>query len=560
MLKRDEPSAWIYLSPHHDDAVLSCGGLIFQQTRTGHDVAIWTVFAASPPSQVSGFAERFHASWAVDGDPMEIRNREDLESCSIIGASHRHLDYECAIYRSSESAGGWLYTTDPQVTGRVHPVDAALVSELADRLQADLPPDATLVCPLALGRHVDHQITRFAAERLDRRLLYCADYPYVLEDSEGLDHCRRAGWTPWPCELDSAAVRAWQDAVLAHRSQLSGFWTEGEQQLRRAVAEYADDRGMAALWEPPAKAGATNTSDRRSSRSGEPGLSFCVVSGGKRPGKLQRLLSSIRDQQMSSFEVIVCGDAARDPSYRYIPAIDEARSGRLGVIRNRAAYSARHEFIVFCDDDIVLGSDWYTGLRPYLEDYDLLTTKILNPDGTRHWDWARCEIPEKQNLLRYGEVDRDLYLTGGLMIVRTEVWADHPWDERRYYRQAGDVDISQRIMAAGYRAGICTDSAVLHDDLRHTQVGRVVYPRSGRGILRLLQRTLETTPISSLLDIAADAILDGEFADAADCLRACRLRDPSHSETAEKLARLYEQHGGRIAGNDDWRITAIQAR
>ena len=26
---------WIYLSPHLDDAVLSCGGLIFEQSRQG---------------------------------------------------------------------------------------------------------------------------------------------------------------------------------------------------------------------------------------------------------------------------------------------------------------------------------------------------------------------------------------------------------------------------------------------------------------------------------------------------------------------------------------------
>jgi LmbE family N-acetylglucosaminyl deacetylase len=560
MPKPDESSTWIYLSAHHDDAVLSCGGLISKQVCDGHDVAVWTVFAASPPSQVSSIAERFHAAWGVDGDPMEVRGREDLESCAILGATHRHLDYEVAIYRRSESAGGWLYTTDDQLTGRVHPVDASLVSALVDQLHEELPNDATLVCPLALGRHVDHQITRFAAERLRRGLLYYADYPYVLRESEALEHYRESGWVPRGYELDSTELRAWQDAVLAHRSQVSGFWTEGEQQLRNAIAEHADTVRMAALWEPPAYDGAPASSDLRPQRGGGPGLSFCVVSGGVRPEKLQRLLRSIHDQQMPDSEVIVCGAADRDTSYRYIPAVDEASSGRLSVIRNLAAASARHDFIVFCDDDIVLGRDWYTGLRPYLEDLDLLATRILNPDGTRHWDWARCEAPEKQNLLRYGEIDRDLYLTGGLMVVRTEAWARHPWDESLYYRQAGDVFFSQGIIAAGYRAGICTESAVLHDDLRHSQVGRVVYPRSDRGILRLLQRTLETMPTTALLDAASQALLGGEFADAADCLRACRLRDPKHLEAADRLASLYEQHGGGIDGNDDWKIELDQAR
>jgi LmbE family N-acetylglucosaminyl deacetylase len=31
---------WIYLSPHFDDAVLSCGGLIFDQAQAGTPVEI----------------------------------------------------------------------------------------------------------------------------------------------------------------------------------------------------------------------------------------------------------------------------------------------------------------------------------------------------------------------------------------------------------------------------------------------------------------------------------------------------------------------------------------
>jgi LmbE family N-acetylglucosaminyl deacetylase len=40
---------WIYLSPHFDDAVLSCGGLIFEQARQGIPIEIWTIFAGNPP-------------------------------------------------------------------------------------------------------------------------------------------------------------------------------------------------------------------------------------------------------------------------------------------------------------------------------------------------------------------------------------------------------------------------------------------------------------------------------------------------------------------------------
>ncbi|NTU55874.1 MAG: PIG-L family deacetylase, partial [Anaerolineales bacterium] len=39
---------WIYLSPHLDDAVLSAGGLIYEQTRSGTPVEIWTFMCGVP--------------------------------------------------------------------------------------------------------------------------------------------------------------------------------------------------------------------------------------------------------------------------------------------------------------------------------------------------------------------------------------------------------------------------------------------------------------------------------------------------------------------------------
>lgn len=46
---------WIYISPHLDDAVLSAGGLIYEQTRAGHEVEIWT-FMCGFPSQRRDFS------------------------------------------------------------------------------------------------------------------------------------------------------------------------------------------------------------------------------------------------------------------------------------------------------------------------------------------------------------------------------------------------------------------------------------------------------------------------------------------------------------------------
>jgi hypothetical protein len=50
----------IYFSPHLDDAILSAGGLIYDQTQAGHSVEIWTFMCGFPEeSELTDFAKSF---------------------------------------------------------------------------------------------------------------------------------------------------------------------------------------------------------------------------------------------------------------------------------------------------------------------------------------------------------------------------------------------------------------------------------------------------------------------------------------------------------------------
>ena len=51
----------VYLSPHLDDAVLSCGGMIHRQAQAGERVVVVTVCAGDPPpGPLSDFARSLH--------------------------------------------------------------------------------------------------------------------------------------------------------------------------------------------------------------------------------------------------------------------------------------------------------------------------------------------------------------------------------------------------------------------------------------------------------------------------------------------------------------------
>lgn len=245
-------TTWIYLSPHFDDVAYSCGGWLWQQAQAGVTVQVWTICAGKMPAPpYSAFAQALHARWQTGEAAQAIRQEEDLRACAEMGAAARHFTIPDAIYRTSgRQPGKFLYDSDETLFGSLHPDDALLVEQLAGELADRLPAGARLVCPLALGSHVDHQLTRQAAERLGMRLWYYADYPYVLKHALSLKEFFRQGWRSRAYPLSAAALQAWQAAVAAHASQLSSFWSSLEE-MRAAIRSYSEESGGVRLWFPP---------------------------------------------------------------------------------------------------------------------------------------------------------------------------------------------------------------------------------------------------------------------------------------------------------------------
>ena len=177
---------WIYLSPHFDDAVLSCGGLIWEQTHSGIAVEIWTVCAGNPPpGPTSDYALNMHKIWntGTAQETVELRRIEDRNAGRRVGAIVQHLPIPDGIYRRTQT-GTLIYPetifTEP------NPRDASLAEQVSEQFSDRLTQYDTLVCPLAVGGHVDHRITRMAAEMLKRPLWYYADIPYRLKHPESL--------------------------------------------------------------------------------------------------------------------------------------------------------------------------------------------------------------------------------------------------------------------------------------------------------------------------------------------------------------------------------------
>ena len=101
----------VYLSPHYDDAAVSCGGTIHRQHRTGRRVLVITIFAAppDPDEPLSSMALGLHRHMGCEDDPVSIRREEDRSAMARLGAESRRLEFQDCIYRGDPARGEWFY-------------------------------------------------------------------------------------------------------------------------------------------------------------------------------------------------------------------------------------------------------------------------------------------------------------------------------------------------------------------------------------------------------------------------------------------------------------------
>ena len=151
-----------------------------------------------------------------------------------------------------------LYTSEASLFGQVHPQEAALIDRLSGELRAILPDQATLACPLALGGHVDHKLTRSVVEKLlgskpDKAswdLWYYADYPYARDEIQALTNMERSlAWNLQSHSVTLDGLLAWERAVAAYTSQISTFWPHLEA-MKADLRSFASQAGGIRLWQP----------------------------------------------------------------------------------------------------------------------------------------------------------------------------------------------------------------------------------------------------------------------------------------------------------------------
>jgi LmbE family N-acetylglucosaminyl deacetylase len=241
-----------FLSPHLDDAVVSCGGTISRLGSAGVQVWVVTVFAGSPAGELSSLAEWLHKIWGLGYDAPGRRREENDRALADLGARSACLSFLDSIYRQDPASGRHLYSSKEDIfAGRRERESAllpALVEELGPLLD-DLAPQ--LVCaPLGAGGHVDHLAVRLAAERACEQagagLVLYEDLPYAL-DATALLKARRLSEPA----VELSLVVPFGETELHAKEQAIRFYRSQSAEVAGQLALPVDDVSAYACWMAP---------------------------------------------------------------------------------------------------------------------------------------------------------------------------------------------------------------------------------------------------------------------------------------------------------------------
>lgn len=228
----------LFLSAHLDDAVFSCGALI-SALAGSCPITVATVFTEAGPPPHTYAARSFLAQCRADDVGVLYRERraEDRAVLAGLGVAGLHLGHADALFRGRDVPGpvGRLGRLLPELVhryptyrwdiarGRVSRGDRRLLAGLVERTGALLAEIGSplLFCPVGVGRHVDHLITRAVGAAHPDRVVYYSDHPYDLAaapDPGFLTRHRLRSWS-WPHGITakirhSRGYRTQYDAVF----------------------------------------------------------------------------------------------------------------------------------------------------------------------------------------------------------------------------------------------------------------------------------------------------------------------------------------------------------
>lgn len=160
----------LFISPHLDDAVLSCGAAIAAIAENGFEVIVVTIFTHpgnDAPEKIKALYQK--------------RRSDDRQAVAMLGAYAVHLDFPDAPFRNHRYHNFSSILFHHLLPNEEKSVKEAVVKQLKRLVNTFLP--AEIFFPLGVGGHIDHHIVFESSKCLGNsqtKISYYEDLPYAL--------------------------------------------------------------------------------------------------------------------------------------------------------------------------------------------------------------------------------------------------------------------------------------------------------------------------------------------------------------------------------------------
>lgn len=296
-------------------------------------------------------------------------------------------------------------------------------------------------------------------------------------------------------------------------------------------------------------------------------VSFIIITDSNKISECLLQIRSIVNLNIPKYEIVICGklnDNLRNSIMQlsgYVVFIDKPEAadlGQLGLMRNYACDASSYDNLVISDDDMLFTKNWYNELLNTDTSFDILTTRVQLPDGTRFWDHCCYMSPTKGHIiLNPDETDSHLYMSGGQSwIMKKYVFDKVRWDENiAIYSMSNMTDYNKGKHNEDTEYSLrCRENfsishnhniVVYHNDASYTSIGRVVRRRYNKAPHTWIRPIL--LPPEIMINFSMELLKVGLEAEALDILRTVSTSHESRFEDVREYLQNIEKHyGGKL--------------
>ena len=222
----------LIVSPHLDDAVLSCGDLINKLINKSYKVDVITVFSKDEKKEnLSNAAKKFHNNCFLPSNPMVERKKEDKKAHDYLKCKSYYMDFLECLYRKHNNKH--LY---PNLDNIYHleKDDKKIISDIEKELIKIVNNYDIILAPLGLGGHADHIACNKAINNIRNsikgKLYFYEEVAYVCY------YYRENKKSNWGEGLSNTLIKISDkdfnkkiESILMYRSQLRILWSDYNQ-------------------------------------------------------------------------------------------------------------------------------------------------------------------------------------------------------------------------------------------------------------------------------------------------------------------------------------------